>query len=285
MRDYVPTESMIFAKYLCRDLRDREARHANHLAPGTKLWRDAIPAIAANFDNISPVKQAAIVRNAATYLSSDEATSNYAHLVLDAHSAKRSSLLAVATLTPGLHPFVGNGEKGVSTMLHVVRNHRNGDYHMLSDIDLTFVSGHALARMHERGCDLTRNKATGVLACLGILGLITRGAKKHHEGEISLRYDDLLITGSLKHAAKPTGEGTYINGTVLDVRTVLEADGAHTGMLHQGEQAAKAVAAWLEKRPADDCDELADLIPYRPRREDDYTMKVTNAKRLKQKCA
>ena len=273
MRDYIPTESMIFAKYLCRDLRDREALHANRIAPGTKTWREAVPAIAEGFSDMSPIRQAAIVRDVTAYLKSDAASEKFAHLVLDSHARKRSALLALATLTPTIHPFVGNGEDGVCILLHILRNYRNGDFHLLSEIDLAFISKHALARMHERGCDLSNNKATGILACLGILGLIVRLSKKHRQGEMSLRFGDWLITGSLKHAAKPVGDGTYIDGTLLDVRTVLAADGAHSEMLKQGETAALAVASWLEHRPGDNVDELAEQIPFRPRREDDHTMR------------
>jgi len=41
----IPTESRIFADRYCREIKLLEALHAGKLSPGSKTWREAMPAL------------------------------------------------------------------------------------------------------------------------------------------------------------------------------------------------------------------------------------------------
>jgi hypothetical protein len=65
----LPTESRIFADRFCRGC-GAEAIHANHILPGAKTWREAVPSIFDQFERQgSPVKRAVIIRKLTDYLA------------------------------------------------------------------------------------------------------------------------------------------------------------------------------------------------------------------------
>ena len=117
--------------------------------------------------------------------------------------ASRSAHLCFATFTVDLHPFIGVDEQGIKIMQHFGRCDRNGSSRLISDIDLAYVSRHAIGRLHEREHNLTSDGTTGGLACVGVLGYLTRNSAKHVAGELCLHIGDVLVVGSLKHTMKP----------------------------------------------------------------------------------
>jgi hypothetical protein len=270
----LPTESRIFADRYRRELKRREAAFANRISPGTNTWSDAVFSFFESIDKAgSPIKRASLIHKLTDYLN--ENVHEGAHFLLDCGGAKRSAGLMFATLSAGEHPLVGIEEEGVNIRQHFVMSQRNGAISAMSGTDIAYVSRHAIGRLHERGCDLTDMKATCALACVGIIGLLTRGCSKHIDGQMSLVYDDTLITGSLKHALKNVnGDGREINGTFYDVRTALPTyDYQNQAVIDQGVQASHAVAGWLDNRTISRKanNKLGETIPFLPRRDDDYT--------------
>ena len=146
----------------------------------------------------------------------------------------------------------------------------------MADMNLAYVSKHALGRMHERGVKLDIEVATGALAFIGVLGLLTRRSEKHWDAGLCLRFGDTLIVGSTKRAMKVVGDGRAIAGCIFDVRTALNVDEMNDHrQIDQGSAAAKAVIAWLESdRHPKHANELAETIPSLPRREDYSTVQA-----------
>lgn len=182
----IPTMSRIFADRYCREARRLEALHAGRLSPGATTWREAMKALLARLGKVSPVKQAALINKATTYLTgvTDE---DCAHTMIARSSASRSAYLSFATFNAGKHPLVGVNEEGINIMQHRIRCDRHGGSHMFSNIDLAYISKHALARLHEREGDLTRDNATTALSVIGALGYLTKASQKHIAGDICLR--------------------------------------------------------------------------------------------------
>jgi len=280
----LPTESRIFADRYRRDLKRREAAFADRIAPGTKTWTGAVQAFFDRIDKAgSPIKRASLVHQLTEYLN--ENVADGAHFLLDYGGKQRSAGLMFATLSAGEHPLVGIKEEGVNIVQHFIFSRRNGAISAMSGCDLAFISKHAIGRLHERGHNLSDSKATCVLACVGILGVLTRSSIKHVDGGLALHYDDTLVVGSLKHSAQQMeggGERRY-NGTFYDVRTALPADEVRNReMLEQGAYATRAVAAWLDDRGVGKSltHKLAETIPFMPRR-DDYIFNTLEGTRSK----
>jgi len=269
----LPTESRIFADRYMRDLRLREATLSSKMNQGSDKWADAFYAFYHRVGYAgSPVKRARMVRDMTNFLN--DSVGDGAHFLLDCGGGKRSAGLMFATLSAGTNPFAGVHEEGVNITQHNIITHRNGDLRVLPDLSIAYVSKHAIGRLHQLGHDLSNMKATCVLACVGILGLITRESDKHIDGQLNLIYDDTLITGSLKHAVTCVNGKDDINGTLYDARTALLADSVvDQEMVTQGKHATIAVAKWLDDRTVARSFnlKLADTIPYIPRR-DDYTI-------------
>jgi hypothetical protein len=273
----LPTTSRIFADRYRRDLKKREAAISDRIAPGTKTWGDALYAFFDRIDKAgSPIKRAAMIKRLSVYLNDNVGEGT--HFILDQGGQHRSAGVLFATLSAGVHPLVGVEEEGVNIAHHYVMSRRNGAISASSGTDIAFISRHAIGRLHERGHSLTDNKASCVLACVGILGLLTRGSSKHVNGGLCLQYDDTLIVGSLKHALQRVGDdGRKVNGTVYDVRTALLTEEVNSqAMREQGIHATIAVAKWLDNRGIGRENEaLAESIPYMPRREDYASQNAT----------
>ena len=233
----------------------------------------ALPALYARMlRTSSPVRQATVLHQAIAYLKSIR-REDIIHIMFGHTSASRSAALCLGTFTVDLHPLVGVDEHGIKIMQHFVSCHRNGGARAVSDLDLAYVSKHAIGRLHERERHLTRNGTTAMLAVAGVLGDLTRNSAKHIAGELCLHIGDTLIVGSLKHSIKPLDNGGEANGTFYDVRTALPADEVkNQEMLEQGRTASDVVARWFTNPLADDST-LADQIPFLPRRSNNYTLR------------
>ena len=208
----IPTESRIFADRYFRDARRLEALHAGRISPGTKTWRDALPAL---FERMrksgSPARQTDILRKATAYLNSVK-PEDTAHIMIAHSSASRSAFLTFATFRAGLHPLIGVDEDGIHITQHLIRCERRGKSSLISDINLAYASKHAIGRLHEREYDdLTSGGATGGLAFIGVLGYLTKDSEKHVAGELCLHFGDTLVVGSLKHSRKYADNGREVN--------------------------------------------------------------------------
>ena len=154
----IPTESQIFAERHCREARRLETLHAGNISPGAKTWRNAVSDLYARLGKIrSPIKQAAMVGKATAYLTNVR-PEDCAHLMIAKSHASRSALLCFATFNAGRHPLVGVEEEGINIMQHLIECDRNGHSRLIYDVDLAYVSKHAIGRMHERECDLSRDR-------------------------------------------------------------------------------------------------------------------------------
>jgi hypothetical protein len=173
----IPTESRIFADRYCREAGRLEAFHAGRLSPGAKTWREAMTALFARGKIRSPVKQATVVNKAAAYLASVK-SEDCAHMLISQYSASRAATLYFATFNASKHPLVGVEEEGIGIRQHLIRCDRNGRCDLICDVDLAYVSKHAIARLHERECDLTRDHATVALSVIGALGYLTKANEK-----------------------------------------------------------------------------------------------------------
>jgi len=271
----LPTESRIFADRYRRELKRREADFSNRIAPGTTNWSDAVYAFFERIDKAgSPIKRASLIHKLTSHLN--DHVDEGAHFILDCGGRNRSAGLMFATLSAGEHPLAGIEEEGVNIRQHFVMSQRNGAISAMSGTDIAYISRHAIGRLHERGLDLTDMKATCALACVGIVGLLTRGCIKHIDGQMSLVYNDTLITGSLKHALRDVSGDRgkrEINGTFYDVRTALPTeDYQNQEVIDQGVQASLAVANWLDDRTISRTanNKLGETIPFLPHRHD-YT--------------
>lgn len=278
----IPTESRIFADRYMRELRKREALNSNRLSPGAKTWTDAMLDVFDQVGNMgNPIKRAKRIKEIAGYLNSAIDTDDgFAHFVLDYGGSNRSAGLLLATLGVGEHPIQGVHEDGVNILHHFITSRRGGTVRACADLNLAYISKHALARMHERGLNMSADAITGVLSCIGVMGIILRNAKQHADGGMCLRFDDTLIVGSLKNAVKDVGGGKGVECALFDVRTALPADEVKDRrMVHQGQQATLAVNEWLQHRSMATplLDKLSASIPHLPRREDDYTLQAARA--------
>jgi hypothetical protein len=172
---YVPTESRIFADRYFRDMRRLEAMHAGRLSPGVARWAAATAAL---YDRVkkagSPVKQAAVLNKAIAYLNSVKPEERpYAMIAF--YSANRSAQVCFATFDPGLHPLQGVHEEGLNIMQHLVDCDRNNRGKMISNVNIAYVSKHAMSRLHERGTNIDSNDA---FASIAVLGHLARERKK-----------------------------------------------------------------------------------------------------------
>ena len=273
MSNRIPTESRIFADRYFREARRLEAMHADAIAPGTKTWGDALEALFRRMERVgSPIKQAAILKQALAYLDNVE-PENAMHIrMLSGSYGKRAAALIFATFAAAKHPL-GFDEEGLRILQHVMICQRSG-VSLTADTVLTYVSRHAMSRLHERDYRLTAGAAFGVFGSLGVLGLITRRSNHHIRGELCLRFNDILCVGSIKHVGRRSTDGSLSDGSFLDVRTVLSAnDVSDQGMLDQGALAFATVIEWMRDRTMSRAETLAKAIPFRPRREDDFTLR------------
>jgi hypothetical protein len=269
----LPTASRIFAEQYFRELRRREAMHATALAPGAKDWTDAVLDAFERIHKLgNPIKRVAAVRKIVKHLNDHVTPEHCAHFMLDYAGGTRSVWLDFATLSAGDHPLEGVTETGVNISQHRIICRRPGSCAVMADMNLAYISKHAIGRMHERGVKLTVGTTTGALAFIGVLGLLMRDSEKHWDAGLCLRFGEALVVGSTKRAMKQVDEGRAVARCILDVRTaLLTEDVKDQRMVEQGNAAANAVMQWLDgDRHPKHARELAEAIPSLPRR-DDYS--------------
>ncbi len=273
--DRIPTESRIFADRYFREARRIETLHASRISPGATTWRDALSGLFRRMDKVgSPIKQVALIKQAIAILDSID-PKEAMHISFVGHArSRRAAGLVFAAFSAGSHPLKGVDEEGLLIMQHAIMTARAGADLRAGTI-LTYVSKHAMSRLHERNHCLTAGAAFNVFGFLGILGLLTRHSDNHINGEVCLRYDDVLCVGSIKHARQSAGDGRAVDGSFYDVRTALPADedGVDRAKLAQGVIAYEAVAEWFATRDPRKIGALAAKIPYLPRRED-FTLRA-----------
>lgn len=276
-----PTISRIFADRYRREATRLERLHANHLAPGTATWGDAMTAMEARLAKLpGPVKRSAAMRKAGDYLSS--AQDDGMHFMLGRYFKKRSSILSFATINFGSHPLMGVSEDGVHIARHAVLCRRDGSGGTKTNISLGYVSRHAVQRLHERGQELSIKTATNMFTCIGLLGhLIGHGhGHAHVDCEMSLCIEDMLATGVIRGAVGSDGESGCIFFEVRTFLPVADIDN-RPAKLRQGEIAWETLGDWIgSDRSRETSEKMLARIPTLPWREDDFVQQ-TAVKRTK----
>jgi hypothetical protein len=109
----------------------------------------------------------------------------------------------------------------------------------------------------------------------GVLGYLVHHSPKHIDSGLSLLFSDTLMVGPLHRFTTTSSRGRPIDEAFFDVRTVLSVDeigDSRWSTLEQGRAAASAVLAWMGNDPPSE-EELAERIPFLPRREDCYPLR------------
>jgi hypothetical protein len=213
------------------------------------------------------------VKQAFNYLRSVN-SSERSHLVVAHHCASRNAFLVLATFRTGPHPDQNVKETGLAIVLHILSCTRSAPSHVIG-IPVAFFSKHAMSRLHQRGYDIENTDATSIFSFAGVLGLLTN---RSAHGDLSLLYSDTLLVGSQHRCPATDARGRPIEDIFFDVRSVLAVDeigDSRWTLLEQGRTAASVVVAWFTKN--DPQEELEARIPFLPRREDCYPMRVTRA--------
>ena len=263
----VPKWGPRLARLYSKDVERLEAFHAGRLSPGTATWEQAVEALYDRMVAAGPVKGAKLVRKAHDYLRSIDRDER-AYIVLAVGGRSRNAYLMFATFSIGNHPDPAVEEEGLKIVLHIVRCSRNGHSRAVG-IPVAYVSKHAIGRLYERGCDITENiHATSAFAFIAVLGYLTHGSKKHVDGGLSLLFSKTLLVGSLHR---------FDEETFLDVRTVLPVDDIGPGrqsLIDQATAATSVVLEWFANAEDLDERELAERIPFLPRRQDSWPMRA-----------
>ena len=278
-----PTVSRIFADRYRREATRLERLHCNHLSPGTATWGDALEAMEKRMGKLDgPIKRTAAIKAAGKYLR--ETQKGSMHYMLGSYGTKRSSVMSFATINFGAHPLLGVSEDGVSIMKHTTACRRDGSGWTSANRSLGYISRHAVQRLHERGGDLTIERATKMFTCIGMLGHLFWESEsiKHIEGTMSIQIEDLLATGALRHAVGM--EGHSRNSCVFfEVRTFLPVSELENrpAMVEQGRTAMEALYRWADgDRDPSKISALIDRIPVLPGRDDDFILQAATKVRI-----
>jgi hypothetical protein len=229
----IPTESRIFADRYSREARRLEQLHASRLAPGATTWEQAVEALFQQIVKVGPVKGAKLVQKAIDYLNgvvSDERS----YLMIVGHCTSRTAFLAFATFLVGPHPDQRVKEEGVTIALHILHCSRSRPARV-SGIPVAHFSKHAIARLHQRGQDITENThAATAFSFAGVLGYLTHRSPKHADGGLCLLFADTLLVGSLHRFASTDARGHPIDEVFFDIRTALAVDEIGDRMVNAG---------------------------------------------------
>jgi hypothetical protein len=279
----IPTESRIFADRYIREARRLEKLHADRMSPGAGTWVEAVESLFQRMVKAGPVKGARLVKKAIDYLyDSSKRFDERSHLMIVGHCASsRTALLMFATFRIGPHPDQSVKEEGLTIVLHIVRCSRSAPSRA-TGIPVAYFSKHTVARLHQRGHDITENvHASNVFMFAGVLGYLVHHSPKHIDSGLSLLFSDTLLVGSLHRFTTTSSRGCPIDEAFFDVRSVLSVDelgDSKWSLLEQGRAAAGAVLAWMGDDPPSE-EELAKRIPFLPRREDCYPLRQQAAAR------
>ena len=277
----VPKWGPRLARLYSEDVRRLEALHADKLSPGAKTWEAAVEALYRRTVDAGPVKGAKLIGKAIDYLDS-VGRDERCHLMIASECRSRSACLMFTTFAAGDHPDRNVRERGLNIALHIILCSRSLP-RCGTGIPVAYISRHAMNRLYERGHDITENShATSLFAFVGVLGYLTHHSEKHRDGGLHMLFSDLLTAGSLHRFMKTSPDGREFEEAVYDVRTVLPADEIgerRQSLLEQGSIAADVVFEWFESEDGADEQELAERIPYLPRREDSYPARSAVARR------
>ena len=274
-----PTISRIFADRYRREATRLERLHANHIAPGTKTWGDAMEGLEARMSKLGgPIKRTAAINRAAAYLRSTQRDGM--HFILGTYATKRSSVLSFASVNFGPHPLAGVEEDGVSIMKHTIVCRRDGTGWTLANHSLGYISRHAIQRLHERSGKLTIDAATKMFTCIGMLGhlIADSDSTKHIDGTMSLQIEDMLATGMIRFAVSASDKDRAKGSSCIffEVRTFLPVEEMVDGraiMGAQGRTAYRALERWIKSdRDQSTITGLVDEIPSLPGRSDDFVL-------------
>jgi len=268
-----PTMSRIFADRYRREATRLERLHANHLAPGTTTWGDAMEAMEGRMSKLGgPVKRTAAIRKASEYLR--ETQKDGMHFILGTYFTKRSSVLSFATINYGPHPLAGVNEDGVSIMRHSVACRRDGSGWTSTNRSLGYISRHAIQRLHQRKDGLTQDTATQIFTCVGMLGhmIADSDSERHIEGTMSLHVDEMIATGMIRYAVSEKTACVFFEVRTFLQLAELELSEARGPMIRQGDAAFNALHKWYKSdRDRSQLTALVEAIPFIPGRgEDDF---------------
>lgn len=243
----IPTESRIFADRYLRETRRLEKLHANQLSPGTANWSDALRGLSQRLGEIgSPIKRVAALRGIVDYLNGlGAASEQIRHIALHYGQTSRTAVFSFATFTADPNPLHGSGdEDGLNMLMHQIRTGRQG-VELIANLNIAFVSRHAIGRLHQRTNELSGWGFGAVFMLVGVLGFITRRSEAHSESALHLLCQDVLLVGASRPALKTAASGENVDATLYEVRTALPADEVKSHSLEQGRLAASAAFAWL----------------------------------------
>jgi hypothetical protein len=272
------TAARVSANQYLREARRLEALHANHMAPGTATWCDALKQLFKRIDRVgSPLKQVKILQSVTAYLDG-VADKEAIHIgILNRAPTKRSASLVFMTFSADEHPFLGVKENGLVVSRRALLVSRCGIY-IQAERALAYASWHAVARLYDRGYRLTAGCVFTIFGFFGALGLLVGSSEKHVNSKVCLRFNDVLAVGVVRHAItiNPYKDEPCVMG-FLDVRTILTVDQLYPDqqpMLEQGEIAYEATREWLRTRDIKQVPTLAERIPFLPRDKDDFVLRT-----------
>lgn len=179
-----------------------------------------------------------------------------------------------ATFAIGEHPDPMVQEEGVCISMHAIICSRSRPS-WTSGVPVAFVSRHALQRLYERGHNVTFGNATSLLAWIAAGYLTTAPRNTSAAG-----FSDVMVAGGLHRFMKTQSNGRPFEESFFDVRTVLPTDEIGAGRAHQLEQGgivADVIAEWFENADGPSVKELAEKIPFLPKREDHYPTRAARS--------
>lgn len=254
MSEIISTEGRVFVAQLTRDLAARQKAGAALLMPGTKTWPEAFAAFLRSIKG-GPSQAAGEFRLALKRLRL--AQKERACFVNGSLGRSRSALFEVLTWEVAKHPLTGKGYDGVLVRAYYCRLQRSCRLSAFSS-KLTFLSWHALARMHERSkADIFEGGA--IVAFCGFAGMIMRESEKHRNTSISYATGEMTAVGVLREVPREYA--------FFDVLTALppDADKPYQIRQHaQGLQISHAVRDYLADEDADPTNraEHITVIPF-----------------------
>jgi hypothetical protein len=259
------TEARAFARQLTANLAAREQSGAALLSPGCKTWGEAFRMFAKTVAHTSRGPIGAADTFMAGLERLKQAHRNGECFVNCYARRRRSGSCEVLTYEPGLHPLIGEGERGVIVRGHAVILSRQGRINFGSS-KLSFISWHTLGRIFERAeRDVFQHRegVPAVIAATGFAAMLMREDERHHNQSVSYADDTLTLSGVLRFARDEQG---FQHGFV-DFLTCLPVDACKGYQLRQRKQGiavAHMVYCYVKSDNADPRGyaEHVDVVPF-----------------------
>ena len=254
------TAGRIFTAQLTRDLAERQIEGAGMLAPGCRIWTQAIETF---LKGITGGPRQAAEQFMAGVQRLKAAQGERCCFVNGHFKRSRSAIVELLVWEVDKHPLVPGREAGVMVRAYVLRLQRSGRL-SAQRTRLAFFGWHALGGIAERS-KMDIFEAGGMVAMCGFAGMIMRESEKHRNTSICLANTELMAVGVLRHV-----DQEY---SFFDVLTVLPTHGVDKPyQLRQREQGAmigNIVAKYIQSNEAD-LEGLAKRIPVIPFDHHDY---------------